>query len=98
MQENIVDIKIDHLKPKMKTLPSFKALKIVPSETIIQTKVDGEFTMLTFSKEGSFTVNRWGKARTDFPALNAFHEAMQKAGLEKAELLCELYAKEGDKY
>jgi hypothetical protein len=38
MQEKIVDIKIDHLKPKMKTLPSFKALKIVPDETIIQVK------------------------------------------------------------
>jgi len=96
MQEKIVDIKIDHLKPKMKTLPSFKALKIVPGETILQCKVDGEFTLLTFTKEGSFTVNRWSKARTDFPALNEFHEAMQKAGLEKAELLCELYAKEGD--
>jgi ATP-dependent DNA ligase len=97
MQEKIVDIKIEHLKPKMKTLPSFKALKIVPDETIIQVKVDGEFSLLTFTKEGSFTVNRWGKARTDFPALKEFHEAMLKASLEKAELLCELYAKEDDR-
>lgn len=97
MQEKIVDVKIDHLKPNMKTLPSFKALKIVPGETILQTKVDGEFTLLTFTKDGSFTVNRWGRARTDFPALNEFHDAMLKTGLEKAELLCELYAKEGDR-
>jgi hypothetical protein len=97
MQEKIVDIKIDDLKPKMKTLPSFKALKIVPNETILQCKVDGEFSLLTFTKEGSFTVNRWGKARTDFPALNEFHDAMLKTGLEKAEVLCELYAKEDDR-
>jgi hypothetical protein len=97
MKEIVTDIKIDYLKPKMRTLPSFKALKIVQGETIIQCKVDGEFTLLTFTKEGSFTVNRWGKARTDFPALNEFHEAMLKTGLEKAELLCELYAKEGDR-
>lgn len=97
MEETITDIKIDHLKPQMKTLPSFKALEIVPGQTVIQTKVDGEFTMLSYSKQGSFTVNRWGKARTNFPALNEFAEAMQKTSLEKAELLCELYAMEGEK-
>jgi hypothetical protein len=59
--------------------------------------VDGEFSLLTFTKAGSFTVNRWGKARADFPALNEFHEAMLKAGLEEVELLCELYAKEDDR-
>lgn len=96
MQESIVDIKIDHLKPKMKSLPSFKALKIEPEQTVMQVKVDGEFTLLSYSKQGSFTVNRWGKARTDFPALNEFAEAMQKNSLEKAELLCELYAVEED--
>jgi len=97
MKETITDIKIDHLKPKMKTLPSFKALKIVSGQTVVQVKVDGEFTLLSYSKEGSFTVNRWGRARTDFPALNEFEEAMRKRSFERAELLCELYAAEDDR-
>lgn len=97
MEETVTDVKIDHLKPQMKTLPSFKALKIVPGQTVVQVKVDGEFTYLSYSKQGSFTANRWGKARTNFPALNEFAEAMQKTSLEKAELLCELYAVEDDK-
>jgi len=85
LREVVTDIKIDNLKPKMKTLPSFKALKIVKGETVLQAKVDGEFTLLSYSKDGSFTVNRWGKARTDFPALNEFSEAMEKTSLSKAE-------------
>jgi len=97
LEETITDIKIDHLKPKMKTLPSFKALDIVAGQTVIQAKVDGEFTLLSFSKEGSYTVNRWGRARTDFPALNEFVEAMKKTGLERAEVLCELFVAEDDK-
>jgi hypothetical protein len=38
MEEKVTDLKIDHLKPQMKTLPSFKALKIVPGQTVIQVK------------------------------------------------------------
>jgi len=97
MRETVSDIKIDHLKPRMKALPSFKVLKIIPDETIVQVKVDGEFTLLTYSKEGSFTVNGWGKARSDFPALNEFVSAMEKTGLEKVEVLCEMYAMEDDR-
>jgi len=97
MKETFTDIKIDHLKPQMKTLPSFKALKIVPGQTVVQVKADGEFTKLSYSKEGSFTVNRWGRARTDFPALNEFAEAMKKTSIGKAELLCELHVMEDGK-
>jgi len=97
MEETFTDIKIDSFKPKMKTLPSFKYLQIVKGQTVVQVKADGEFTLLAYSKAGSYTVNLWGRSRTDFPALNEFNEAMRNIGVEKADLLCELYAREDDK-
>ena len=99
MEEKIVTSKIDDLKPVMKVLPSFKAIKIVPNQTVLQVKVDGEFTKLIFNRYGeSYTLNKWGRQRYDFPALNEFESVMRKqAEIETAELLCELYAKEDDK-
>jgi hypothetical protein len=95
MEEKITDVKIDSLKPRMKALPSFKYLQIVRDETVVQVKADGEFTLLNYSEAGSCTVNLWGRARLDFPALNEFHKAMQGTGVKDAKLLCELYAMEG---
>ena len=88
--------RIDHLKPVMKVLPSFKSLKIT-SDLIVQVKVDGEFTYMHYKEGEAYTLNRYGKARKDFPALNELTEALKKSGIREAELLSELYAKEGEK-
>ena len=88
---------IDNLIPNMKTLDSLDLLKIT-SETVITAKLDGEFTLLSYTREGeSYTLNKWGHRRQDFPALNQFVEAMNKTEVTHAELLCELHAREDGK-
>ena len=88
---------IDNLIPNMKTLDSLDLLKIT-SETVIMAKLDGEFTLLSYTRGGeSYTLNKWGHHRQDFPALNQFVEAMNKTEVTHAELLCELHARENDK-
>jgi len=94
MEEAVTAIKINHLKPTMKTLPSFRALEITSGETVLMVKVDGEFSLLSYSQEGACTINLWGKMRTGLPALNEFTDAMRKTSLERVEMLCELYAVE----
>jgi hypothetical protein len=90
LNEAQVEINISHLKPQMKVLRGIDEIKLT-SQTIIQTKVDGEFTLLRYERNGqTFTVNQWGHLRTDFPALNEFKEAISKMPIQKAELLCEL--------
>ena len=88
---------IDNLIPNMKTLDSLDLLKL-NSETIVSAKLDGEFTLLSYTREGeSYTLNKWGHKRQDFPALNQFIEAMNKTEVTHAELLCELHARENGK-
>jgi len=88
---------IDNLIPNMKTLDSLDLLKL-NSETVVSAKLDGEFTLLSYTREGeSYTLNKWGHRRQDFPALNQFVEAMNKTEVTHAELLCELYAEEDGK-
>jgi len=98
MQEEVShERNIDSLKPNMKVLDSLDLLKIT-SETVVTAKLDGEFTLLSYTKSGeSYTLNKWGHKRQDFPALNQFVEAMNKTAVTYAELLCELYAKEDGK-
>jgi ATP-dependent DNA ligase len=88
---------INNLKPNMKTLDSLDLLKL-SSETVITAKLDGEFTLLSYTKDGeTYTLNKWGHKRQDFPALNQFIEAMNKTPLTHVEMLCELYAQENGK-
>jgi len=88
---------IDNLIPSMKTLDSLDLLKL-NSETVVSAKLDGEFTLLSYTREGeSYTLNKWGHRRQDFPALNQFIEAMNKTEVTHAELLCELHARENGK-
>jgi len=90
--------KIDDLKPQMTTLEDLELLKIIPDQTVVIAKVDGEFNLLSYTKEGeSYVLNKWGHRREDFLALNQFIEAMNKTNITHAELLCELYAKEDGK-
>ena len=98
MQERFVEMKIDHLKPQMKTIRSLDEIKIIPNITVAQVKVDGEFNYLRYGKDGKvFTLNRWGRMRTDFPAINQLKEALDQLDITEAEFLVELYAKEGDR-
>ncbi len=91
------DRNIDNLKPKMKILETLEYLKITP-ETVASAKLDGEFTLLSYTKSGeSFTLNKWGHRREDFPALNQFVAAMDKTEINHVELLCELHAVENGK-
>jgi DNA modification methylase len=98
MKESISNERnIDNLKPNMKTLDTLDLLKLT-SETVITAKLDGEFTLLSYTKGGeTYTLNKWGHKREDFPALNQFTEAMNKTPLTHVEMLCELYAQENGK-
>jgi len=101
VKEIIVETKIDALKPSMKVLSSIEDVS-VPS--IIQVKADGELEYLHYNRLGfslttaqAYTLNKWGKLRTDFPALNQLIEALNKSQFTQAEILCELYAKQNGK-
>jgi len=98
MEESVShERKIEHLKPTMKTLEKLELLEITP-EIVASGKLDGEFNLLSYSRSGeSYVLNKWGKQRTDFPALNQFIEAMSKSEITHTELLCELYAEENGK-
>ena len=92
MLEGTIDFKIDHLKPRMKTLTSIDDLRISPS-LVIMAKADGEFTKLHYKRNGqSTTLNRYGHWRTDFPALSELVQALDKTDVKEAEILCELFA------
>lgn len=96
------ELKIDHLKPRMKTLNSFNDLE-PSSSLVIMAKADGEFTKLEYRRTsglssvvGTFsyarTINRYGRWRTDFPALNEVVEALDRTDLKEVEMLVELFA------
>jgi len=92
------DRKIDDLKPKMTTLEKIEYLDVSPSQTVVMAKLDGEFTLLIFDRNAeSYTLNKWGHHRTDYPALNQLVEAMNRTKLNHVEFLCELYAVEDNK-
>lgn len=84
---------VDYLKPTMKTLQSINELPI--NNTIAMAKADGEFTVLEYNRKGlTFTINRYGHWRTDFPALDDAIELLKFAGerIQSAQILCELFA------
>lgn len=82
--------KVDHLKPKMKALASLQA---VHNPSFCMVKADGEFTVLSYERGGlSYTINRYGHSRSDFPALNEVVEALDRTELREAEFLSELFA------
>lgn len=98
MKEVFVETKIDHLKPNMKTLDY---VEDIPIHSIIQAKADGEFEFLSFNRFGfsfmehqAYTLNKWGRLRYDFPALNQFTEAITHSPFQSMDLLCELFAME----
>jgi len=96
--DTFVEEKIDHLKPVMKTLKDITKIQLIPNLTVVQVKVDGEFNLLRYNKQGeTYTLNRWGRKRTELPALNELKQTLNQISLNDAELLVELYAKENGK-
>lgn len=93
-----VEEKIDHLKPVMKLLKEITEIQIIPDVTVIQAKCDGEFNLIRYDKNGeTYSLNRWGRKRTELPALKELKQALEQLSISRAELLAELYAKEDEK-
>jgi len=88
----------------MKVFETVKDIDILPNQTVLMAKADGEAELLVYNRQGfsdmvekAYVINKWGRKRTDFPALNEFTEAMkQNPTVESCELMCEAYAMEGD--
>jgi len=96
MLEGKITLDIDGLKPTMKALLQIEDVEIHDGVVAVA-KADGEFTLLKYSRDGeSFTVNRYGHYRSGFPALDEAVEALRKANVKSAEILCELYAVNDD--
>jgi hypothetical protein len=86
-------------KPKMKVLEKIDDLTL-DSETICMAKADGEFNLLIYNRDGeTFTINRWGRKLSNFPALNEFVMALEKndGSIKRLQLLVEMYAMENGK-
>jgi len=59
---------------------------------IAELKYDGEFDFLYYTKHGpTYTINKNGTVKTDFPALAAIHQVLMDKDVEDAVLLCELF-------
>ncbi|RLG69504.1 MAG: hypothetical protein DRO07_02210, partial [Candidatus Iainarchaeum archaeon] len=98
IEDFMLDFRIDHYKPKMRVYKSLSDVAIMPDLTVAQVKADGEFNYLRYERNGeTFTLNKWGRKRMDFPALNELKEALSRQPFTEAELLVELFAMEGDK-
>jgi len=82
-------ISIDHLKPSFKV---FRSITDIPFEKrpVLQVKADGEFNLIT----AEYSLNRWGTARSDYPAFNEISERLKGTDVK---LLAELYAVEDNK-
>jgi len=98
IEDFMLDFRIDHYKPKMRVYKSLSDVAIIPDLTVAQVKADGEFNYLRYERNGeTFTLNKWGRKRMDFPALNELKEALSRQPFTEAELLVELFAMEGDR-
>jgi len=98
MEEAVTDQKIDHLKPKMVTFESLELLEVIPDETVVTAKLDGELSLVVYDRSGeSYTLNKWGRKRRDYPALNQLIETLNKTAVTHVRFLAELYAKEEGK-
>lgn len=98
MKELMVETKINDLVPVMKVLSSKDD---IPIPSVLSAKADGELSYLHYNRVGfsfttaqAYTLNKWGKLRTDFPALQQFIIAMNKTDVQTAELICETFALE----
>jgi len=59
-----------------------------------ENKIDGELTYILFNGTYSYTINKYGNTRRDFPVLNDITIELKKH-CKKAVMICELYWGEG---
>jgi hypothetical protein len=82
-------------------LPVWKAPKIrgnlsgVRFPCFAETKYDGEFEFVVVEETDSYTVNKYGTERRDFPALNRIVTELYSHNISRIVLLAELYAGDG---
>lgn len=92
--ETDTSIDVKSYKPVMKTLANVTDLA-VDNQTVVMAKADGEFSLIIYNREGeSFSINRYGRKTTNFPALNELIFALSKSEVRTAKLLVEMYAME----
>lgn len=90
MQVEKLQVDIDQFKPTMKNVGYFDDIPL--EATVVSAKLDGEFTILYHDNDSTFIVNRYGKARKNFPAVNEAREILTRSGLNKAIFKLEHYA------
>jgi len=91
MLDTFVNIDISSLKPKCTTVKTISQLKIEKDATI-QTKADGEFSLIVYTDGESFMINKWKRLRAEYPQLIELSNALRKLGVKRVEFLGELYA------
>lgn len=71
------------------------AIKGMAYPAFAEVKIDGEFAWIHLRKKGDcFTVNKYGKVRKDFPALNKLRDRVLDVH-ESATMMAELYYADG---
>jgi hypothetical protein len=96
LKETIVEANLKN--PNMSTLERLELLDVIPDKTVVTAKCDGELGLVVYDRNGeSYTLNKWGRRRQDYPALNELIEALNKTPVTHAKFLAELYAKEDGK-
>jgi ATP-dependent DNA ligase len=90
---------------KITTKPPFPELRgklsSVRWPALSEIKYDGEYNLVIYTEENGgatikcTTVNKYGKVRTHFPAVDTIAEECRKAGIQEAVFLAELYTDEG---
>jgi hypothetical protein len=104
MKETWVQDKITDKLPNMKVYDVPKDILVKAPLTVLTTKGDGEAEFLVYNRQGfadtadkAYTLNKWGRKRTDYPALNEFIQSMSEVpSIESCEMMAEAYAMEGD--
>lgn len=95
MIEEKSDLNVEKFEPQMKSLDSLRSVPLY--NTYIMAKADGMFSVIVYTQESCFTVNKRGYVRSDFPALNEVKTALQRHRVREAILLAETYAVEDGK-
>jgi ATP-dependent DNA ligase len=88
---------------KITTKPPFPELRgklaAVVYPALSEIKYDGEYTLVVYVDKGDTvecrTLNKYGKTRTMFPAIDKIAHECRNAGVKEATFLAELYTDEG---
>ena len=62
---------------------------------LAELKYDGEFNYIIFKNSDTYTINKYGTMRRDFPHLNLVKKKLESNSVSSAVLVCEVYWNEG---